>query len=316
MVKKLFENWRKYTTLNERINSLDPDTGKRFITDMLTEISDEDHNIPIPKEELQKIKRWGSLEGNPNFLGSGSKGSAYKFGDKVLKITNDANEARAATLLIGKDHPNVYKIYDVARRKQEHLDRSGGAFKDLPFVIVYEFLDYPNKAMLEAAQRIYGFVKNEAQTSFYNWDSSYLQEARYLLNKLASTAMEIPEILGEPVRKYYPVKDKIDELGEKLEWTPEQKNIFSVFYGSSLDGMSAKDINSPAAIKKYAQENIKNPKHEYFHQLALGLTYLNDNDIIFDDLKTSNIMEKEHEAAIIDVGYSTVKSDVKIPELS
>ena len=67
--------------------------------------------------------------------------------------------------------------------------------------------------------------------------------------------------------------------------------------------------------EEYTSKIINDPRLDYFHQLALGITFLKENDIIFDDLKTSNIMEKGGQAAIIDIGYSMVKGDPELPEI-
>ena len=316
MVKFLFENWRRFVSLNERINCLDPDSGKRFIADTLSEINDESHNIPISDEELQKIKEWGELEGEPNFLGSGSKGSAYKFGNKVLKITSDQQEAIGALAIMGKYHPNVYDIYAVAKRSEEDKRNSKGPHQNLSYIIVYEFLDYPNRTMLEAATHLYDVVRTKEGKIYYLWEPSYLEEARALLKELLVAATKDETILGKSIGKYQLAKDKILEVGEKLGWSREEKKIFNVFYGSGLDGMRSEHINSPKGIQEYLNANIDNPKHDYFHQLALGISHLFSNGVTFNDLKSSNIMEKNDQAAIIDIGYSRVQSSQPIPELS
>ncbi len=64
-------------------------------------------------------------------------GSAYQFGDKILKLTKDASEAYASTKMIGKEHPNVATIYKVGKREGE---------VDLPYVVVAEFLQPTGKA--------------------------------------------------------------------------------------------------------------------------------------------------------------------------
>jgi len=315
-MKDIIESWRKYSRLNERINSLNPDSGKRFIADTLTEIEEKHHNIPISPEELNKIKQWAELEGDPNFLGSGSKGSAYKFGNKVLKITSDHNEAAGASAILGKSHPNVYDIYAVAKRTKEDKQNSEGVFQKHSYIVVYEFLDYPNRLMLEATQHMNDLVRGNGEQKYYHWKRSNLNDARSLLFNLISSLDQNPNILGDPIGKYQPVKPKIKEISNKLGWSDEQTNSFMIFYGSGLDGMTAKDINTPEGIKVYTNKNLNNIKHTYFHQLALGLTFLFNNGVIFNDLKTSNIMEKNKQIAIIDIGYSEVKSDKPIPDLS
>jgi len=315
-MKLLLETWRKYSLLHERINSLDPDSGKRFIADTLTEITEEDHRIPISDEELQKIKEWAELEGDPNFLGSGSKGSAYKFGNKVLKITSDHQEAAGALAIMGERHPNVYDIYAVAKRSGKDKQNSEGAHQHHSYVIVYEFLNYPNSVMLEAARHLHDVVRTKEGKIYYLWEPSYLEEARTLLKDLLIAATKDKTILGEPIGKYQLTKDKIEEIADNLGWSREQKKIFKVFYGSGLDGMRSKHINSPEGIQEYLNANLDNPRHDYFHQLALGLSHLFSHGVVFDDLKTSNIMDKSDQAAIIDIGYSRVTNPEVIPELS
>lgn len=48
-------------------------------------------------------------------LGTGTRGTAFEFGDKVLKVTNDAQEARAAATLVGKDVQNVCRYFAVVK---------------------------------------------------------------------------------------------------------------------------------------------------------------------------------------------------------
>ena len=60
---------------------------------------------------------------------------------------------------------------------------------------------------------------------------------------------------------------------------------------------------------------FSNPKTNYLNQLLLGLTWLNKNGIVFSDLKTSNVMEKDGQIAIIDIGYSQVREKKEIPTI-
>ena len=155
-MKLLFESWRKYLKeikdiefLNERINSLD--SNKRFVNNKLTEVNIALHPFPLSEEELQKIRRVANLDGRPDFLGSGSQGSAWRFGNKVLKITADRSEAAATYLLLRKEHPNVHKIHLTARRDPEDLE----VLRHAPYVIVYELLDYPNNGMKDVTNNLY-----------------------------------------------------------------------------------------------------------------------------------------------------------------
>lgn len=104
-MKKIMNEWKKFTEVRKY---------KRIILNELVEITQEElKNFPLSQEELEILRRWGGLEGEPHFLGSGTMGSAYQFNDKVLKITSDSAEANAAGLIKGLSHPNVYKIQEV-----------------------------------------------------------------------------------------------------------------------------------------------------------------------------------------------------------
>ena len=314
-MKTLIENWRRFNLLSERINCLDPDSGKRFIRCDLVEIQDSDHTIPISPEELEEIKKWGGLSGEPNFLGTGTKGSAYRFGDRVLKITSDSSEAKAAVRVAGESHPNVYNIYGVARRSPEDLQKSEKGFEHRPYILVYEFLDYPTQGMLEPTRHLHDLVKAKGQRSpFYFWGDPNLDDARMLLKRLVMKSHTHPEVLGEPMSKWGNVVSKAEEISENMGWAPEETKKFMTFFAGGLDSLHPGDI-SPEGLSRYYKDQKNNLSHEYLHQLALGLTFLRENGIIFDDLKGSNIMEKGNQVAIIDIGYSSVEGDEQIPLL-
>ena len=79
----MFEKWNNY--LNESV------LHKRIVSNSLTEITIEQlQDFPLNDNELLRIKEWGDLDGDPLFLGSGTMGSAYQFGSKVLKITKNS----------------------------------------------------------------------------------------------------------------------------------------------------------------------------------------------------------------------------------
>jgi len=314
-MKTLLENWRKFRLSTERVNCLEPDSGKRFIRGALVEIKDNDHTIPISPEELEEIKEWGGLSGEPSFLGTGTKGSAYRFGDRVLKITSDSNEAKAAKRIVGKSHPNVYDIYGVARRSADNLRKSTGGFEHRPYIVIYEFLDYPTQGMLEPTRHLHDMVRAKGQRSpFYSWNESNLEEARILLKRLAMKSRTHPEVLGEPMSRWGNVASKATEISENMRWTPEETMKFVAFFAGGLDSLNPGDI-SPEGLLNYYKEQRNNLSHKYLHQLATGLTFLRENGIIFDDLKASNIMEKGNQIAIIDIGYSSVEGEDQIPLL-
>lgn len=60
----------------------------------------------------QIVKRVGKEPGLE--LGHGMKGVVYDLGDgRVLKLTADASEIEAMTLMMKSDHPNLVRVYDV-----------------------------------------------------------------------------------------------------------------------------------------------------------------------------------------------------------
>tara|TARA_Y100000296_G_C5140332_1_gene240623 strand:- start:110 stop:1030 length:921 start_codon:yes stop_codon:yes gene_type:complete len=303
-MKQLLNNWRNFKELNERVNTLD--SGKRFIGNRLREVTEEYSTVQISFRELEKIRKWAKLEGEPEFLGSGSKGIAYKFNNKVLKITEDTQEAEACALIAGQYHPNVYDVHKVGRRSESDQSEN---LRNMPYVIVYEFLDYPNKAMADVTQIMYHKIrKNDIH---YNWEKEYLRDAKDLMYELANTVKVDDSILGYPIGKYSSIAPKIKEISKNMRWSAYQEMIFTEFW-TVIGGMYNPSLNSQQDFDEHLSNILGNPKLQYFHQLALGLTFLNQNGIVFTDLMTTNVMEKDDQVAIIDIGKSNIKQRQEI----
>jgi hypothetical protein len=82
---------------------------------------------------LPKFIKHFNLNGIPESLGNGQFGQAFRFNDKVLKITHDDQEASTCAKLIGHNHPNVYHIHGVAETTfEENISIFG---------IVYDYLE-------------------------------------------------------------------------------------------------------------------------------------------------------------------------------
>jgi len=314
-MKNLFENWRKYEKLLERINYLE--SGKRFVNYQLVEITKEENQLKLTEEELDTIKVWGGLTGDPDFLGSASKGQAWKFDNKVLKITSDFSEAQACNLIAGKEHPNVYRVYKVGKRSDrfEELSR-------LKHVIVYEYLDYPTKQMADATYTMHhrvrtGRAKSQSVVSAYHeWNENSIVQFKDLINDLIDNTAGNPEILGPEANKYQHAAyyEKVDFISDALRWSPTEKTLFNDFW-MTIHGADGTKLNSPEAVYKASADLIADPRVSYFHQLALGLTFLYENGVVFSDLKTSNVMEKDSQIVIIDIGYSIVPKPKPIEEI-
>lgn len=306
-MKELLSNWREFQKLTEQINTLD--SGKRFIGNRLREVTEPYTTIQISDAELKKIIKWGKLKGEPEFLGSGSKGIAYKFENKVLKITEDMQEAEACSLIVGKYHPNVYDIHAVGKRSEE--DRTNH-LHNMPFVIVYEFLDYPNKLMADVTQVMYHKVRKN--NLYYNWNEKYLQSFDGLVKQFLKAIKKNPEILGEPVGKYKSIQPKLERILNEMGWDDEKKIVFSEFF-TLVGGMYNNSLNSFEELSDYVKNILDHPKMIYFNQLANGLTFLAKNGIIFNDLKNTNVMQKNGQLCIIDIGKSNVKGNTNIKDI-
>ena len=314
----IFKKWRTISRLHEKVNYLE--SNKRFINDQLVPIDNDRHNIPITEKELTKIKEVAQLEGEPNFLGSGTKGSAYKFESKVLKFTNDANEARACELIKGKNHPNVYNVDFVAQRREEDIENENSDLKK-KYIIVYEFLDYPTRPMLEAAQSLHGRITMGKNVNFfYNWNEDTYDNAKKDLAKLpdlykdAKVAQLIVGDLPETDVGFMP-KPKLEEMCKYAGYDAIRTRTVAFFFGGPFDPPDLEDFKSPSNFQKYVDENQTNIYRTYLNQLCLGLTFLKENSIIYHDIKGTNIMQKNNQICIIDIGYSTVREYPEIPSL-
>jgi serine/threonine protein kinase len=311
-MKKIFENWRYAKNMFEKINYLE--SNRRFILDELRLIEEKDHIIPISDEEMNKIKMITELEGEANFLGTGTKGSAYKFNNKVLKFTRDVNEAMACQLIKGKTHPNVYDVYFVAKRNEADINRS--EIKE-PYIITYEFLDYPTRTMLEVAKSMHGRITmGKNPEFFYNWTPNTYNEAKSLLANLAKIYNKNPNIFvpDETKRAIMP-REKLEQMCKNADYNALQTRLVGFFFGGPFSPPSKDELSDPKQFSEYVQNNQENIKRDYLNQLALGLSFLKQNNIDFHDIKGTNIMQKNEQICIIDIGYSKVKEYPDIPML-
>lgn len=145
-MKLIIENFRKFMT-----------------EDLTTGISKQ-----IDDETLNKVFEWAGVEDKSSIkhLGSASMGSAYRikskeFGDVALKITNDGSEAHSVTNLLnsGKIHPNVYKIYKVARLPGAGRPR---------YAIITELLSQPDPAIQFAMGSLFPLARR-GEKGLYRW---------------------------------------------------------------------------------------------------------------------------------------------------
>ena len=310
-VKKIiFEEYNRF--MSEPI--LDINKPFRNMNGIIVETKEGDNSLQniINDSHIDLVKKIGNLSGSPIFLGSGSEGSAYKFGSKVLKITKDRAEADAANIIAGKSHPNVYTIHIVRR-----LPDAAFKIRTGPFMIIYDYLDYPTREMADVTNHLDNSLKwsggNDKKWMhklFYFWDDSYtksiLSDFSSLIENSSDYDFDSVDKRLKPAQKYSLLLKKI-----RIGWTEERAmrlysmlKLFGVWSG----------FDSIGAMKKMLLKMSDN-KYAYICQLARGLTFLKSNGIEFDDLKTGNIMQRNGQVVIIDIGKSSVSSSKPIEGL-
>ena len=315
LVLKYSNRWKEFSK-NTPINTLN--SGKIFMNDLLVEVagphaSKWDFNNTVPQELTGRLMNWAGLVETPTILGGGSQGLAYKSGDMVLKLTNDYREAQACNLIKGSTHPNVYTIHKVGLLRT----------KVRPYAIVYEFLDYPTTLMAEAVSAMQDVVKytsDDILKNFglkktrggrnayvYNWSEDNIERMKTLLSQLIKLVKTDPSIVELPPGATYSTTKQMLHLKEKTNWSDEETYLILNFW--PLVSGASDPFDSMEGMIEYAASLMASDACKYYHQLALGLTFLYQSGVEFDDLKKSNVMQKNGEIAIIDIGYSMVLGD-------
>lgn len=298
-MKLLIENWRRFVEEQR--------PHYRLVTNTVTKLTEQQiKDFPLSDEELDKIKEWGKLTGQPSFLGSGTMGSAYVFDDdKVLKITSDFKEAQAAKLIEGEDHPNVYKILKVGRRwkagQQVPKEESRR-----PFVIVYEMVGEPGLFNFPTQEQKPVIQKADATVDRYsawrNWSDNFESAKENFLK-----AAEKYDLTGEVIPRFKSEENKLDSILDQMEGDKKDKAAIKLAFTMTV-GIAGNNLSSMSNIK----DVIKNDKFKYVEDLASGLTFLKSKGVSFQDLKTSNVMNVDNKLIIIDIGKSGVRGYVDI----
>lgn len=89
----------------------------KFIQRMIKEEA-ENQNIEAAVEQVlnafkDKLAKKGISISSLKKLGVGTMGVAYDLGNRVLKVTKDVREAKASSLVAGKNIPNIIQVYDI-----------------------------------------------------------------------------------------------------------------------------------------------------------------------------------------------------------
>jgi len=297
-MKLLMENWRKFVKEQRHY---------RLIVNEITELTEEQlKEFPLSDEELEKIKEWGDLKGEPSLLGSGTFGSAYLFKEKkVLKITSDYNEAKATKVIEGKRHPNVYKILKVARR-WDRMEKPPKEKPRHPYVIVYEFvgkdprederlstsINFPTKEQQIIIQLAFNQIHRKS--AWTNWTDDFDSAKENFLK--AARAYDLEK---DKIEKQKSEEGKLDSILDEMEGDNKDKKSIKLAYLISV-GYYGDNLNSIENIEKI----VDSKKFDYVADLAAGLTFLKKNGITFSDLKTTNVMNDDDKLIIIDIGRS------------
>jgi serine/threonine protein kinase len=292
-MRKLMTEWKKFVEVKKY---------KRVVLNELTELTEEEVKaFPLSQEELDIVRHWGGLEGEPLFLGSGTMGSAFQFGNKVLKITSDAAEANAATAIKGLKYPHVYTIHDVGLRQTR--------FKEMPnqrFMIVYDLVAAPQdggELPSKEAQEVIKSIHNTTEKIKFN----HPQNFKDLLMRFLEAAQQNSEV--------FDIEDnskKIDKIIQITGMGYSEKEAVKLSLRLIL-GLYGKCYNSAESLAACMERK----EFDYYDQVCSGLTFLAEHGIFFTDLKTTNVMRvDDDQLVIIDIGKSVVRGGYsEIPEI-
>lgn len=275
---------------------------KRIVLNELAELTEEEiKQVPLSDEELEIIKRWGGLDGEVRFLGKGTMGSAFEVGNKVLKITSDQAEASAAAKIAGQEHPNVYKIDKVGQRQRKYTE-----MPQQRFVIIYDMVgdadadfSFPSKEAQEVIQALH----NTKESIKYNWPNNFPA----LLQKAVETVQENTDVFSIEIKG----GNILPRLEKTVELSGMNRNEGQAFI------LAWSFVNGLYGCGKNADEFAscaQNEKFDYMDQVCNGLTFLNRNGIMFNDLKTTNVLREDDKLIIIDIGKSAVRGGTSIFE--
>lgn len=131
----------------------------------------KDHQVYIPISEviirhrkglsqLGLVNPWPKARGG-QLLGTGTHGAAYDVGDRVLKLTNDHDEAIVSALIQGKSLKHVVKIYDVWSLADSARDDEDFTYKPW-FAITREKLVMPKKHDLDIMKTMFDFYEDSS----------------------------------------------------------------------------------------------------------------------------------------------------------
>ena len=204
----------------------------KLIIENFRKFISEDITVGISKEiddeTLDKVFEWAGVEDKSSVKhpGSASMGSAYRissrdFGDVVLKITNDSSEAHSTTNLVksGQEHPNVYKVFKVARIPTSGRPR---------YAIITELLNQPDPAIQYAMGSLFGLVRL-GEKGLHRWRG-------YGNNPTLDQKLDVIAQDAKSQKNFQPekIKEYIDKIASGLTFLNELGIFFDDLKASNI----------------------------------------------------------------------------------
>ena len=306
-MQRIMEAWRKHvqeddtTAPKQKLSGTIAAKGKKNVIaasprmDMLAM-----NNILVNHQDA--LEEWGKLQGDGKFLGRGTMGVTYLYGDKVLKITFDDREANAAALIVGLAHPNLYNVHKVGKLSDDRLQSGDYDYEYKPHALVYDYLDPPSDEQ-KAISDAFGWVLRQGlklqnqNTSLYHWKAEDLVSAARTAKENISVTGSFKNIANESIEAA--LIDHPEAIGLSRR---EGFLLYTALVVNSLEANSLSDskvANLPSLI-----DNLKDNRLAAMDDLASAITTLLQKGIIFQDVHYGNVMAKGSELVIIDIGLS------------
>ena len=120
-------------------------------------------------------------------------GAAYLAGDKVLKITRDISEAKAATRIVDIEHPNIYKVFAV------------GSLPENRWAIITEYLPPATPEMRFTAKDMYTTIRAGGGLAdrFFNWEGHDSLDPKEQKMISASISWAPPGLDKEMIKRHF-----------------------------------------------------------------------------------------------------------------
>jgi serine/threonine protein kinase len=126
-------------------------------------------------------------------LGTGTRGTAFLVGDKVFKITNDAKEAQAASVIQGKNEKSLVNVYSVVHfADTEYYGILQEKLDPLPDDIGKEY----NQALIKTAVPVWIAKSNG------DWNKVKEMTKDHIRNKIKEKFGKDAEVSSPEVREF------------------------------------------------------------------------------------------------------------------